>query len=154
MAVVLFSPLIGASMISSERERGTWARLLSSQVSRNGIVLGKFVAACLYLMLLLTISFPLATLSLLYGGLEAITVGVQFRMRTTFPGSVYAAADEHRGEVMQRIVGWFNPIDGIQLFLGMAHGQRIDWLAHYAAMFALGGLALAIAMLRVRRATA
>jgi ABC-type transport system involved in multi-copper enzyme maturation permease subunit len=73
-AVLLFSPLVGGSMIASERERGTLARLLSSSVSRDGIVIGKIAASCLYLFLLLSISFPLAALSLLFGGLDVATL--------------------------------------------------------------------------------
>ncbi len=70
IAVVIFSPLVGASMIAGERERGTWARLLSSPASRDGIVLGKLAACGLYLFLLISISFPVAALSLLFGGID------------------------------------------------------------------------------------
>jgi ABC-type transport system involved in multi-copper enzyme maturation permease subunit len=74
LALLLFSPLVGASMIAGERERGTWAKLLASPVSRDGIVLGKLAASCLYLFLLLSVSFPVAALSLLHGGLDLTTL--------------------------------------------------------------------------------
>jgi ABC-type transport system involved in multi-copper enzyme maturation permease subunit len=69
-ALLIFAPIVGASMVAGERERGTWARLLSSPAKRDGILLGKLAACWLYLFLLLSISFPIAALSLLYGGLD------------------------------------------------------------------------------------
>jgi ABC-type transport system involved in multi-copper enzyme maturation permease subunit len=203
-AVLYFSPLMGASMIAGERERGTWARLISSCAPRDGIVAGKLASACLYLLLLLSISFPMAALSLLFGGLDFATLaglylthaliavclaslglavstafrrtwaasflalgltlsltvglpiaGVAFAAltRSPLPGSVYAVASDERAQLFMRVTWWFNPMYGLRLLFG-GIATRLDWIAHYLAMFALGAGFFVVALVRVRRSGA
>jgi ABC-type transport system involved in multi-copper enzyme maturation permease subunit len=77
VAVAIFSPLIGASAIAGERERGTWFSLLASPVPRWRIATGKASASALYVLLLLSVSLPIAALSLLFGGTDlAVLAGI------------------------------------------------------------------------------
>jgi ABC-type transport system involved in multi-copper enzyme maturation permease subunit len=68
--VVIFSPLVGAAAVAGERERGTWLSLLASPVARWRIAAGKAAACALYVLLMLTVSLPVAALSLLFGGAD------------------------------------------------------------------------------------
>jgi len=70
IVVAIFAPLVGAGAIASERERGTWLALLSSPVARWRIAAGKAAASALYVVLLLSVSVPIAALSLLFGGAD------------------------------------------------------------------------------------
>jgi ABC-type transport system involved in multi-copper enzyme maturation permease subunit len=70
LAIAVFSPLVGAGAIAGERERGTWLALLASPVARWRIATGKAVASALYVVLLLSVSLPVAALSLLFGGVD------------------------------------------------------------------------------------
>jgi ABC-type transport system involved in multi-copper enzyme maturation permease subunit len=70
IAIAIFSPLVGAGAIAGERERGTWLALLSSPIARWRIAVGKAGASALYVLLLLSVSVPIAALSLLFGGTD------------------------------------------------------------------------------------
>jgi ABC-type transport system involved in multi-copper enzyme maturation permease subunit len=70
IAIAIFSPLVGAGAIAGERERGTWLPLLASPVARWRIAVGKASASALYVLLLLSVSVPIAALSLLFGGAD------------------------------------------------------------------------------------
>jgi ABC-type transport system involved in multi-copper enzyme maturation permease subunit len=70
IAIAIFSPLVGSGAIAGERERGTWLALLASPVARWRIAAGKAVASALYIALLLSVSLPIAALSLLFGGAD------------------------------------------------------------------------------------
>ena len=70
IAIAIFSPLVGAGAIAGERERGTWLALLSSPIARWRIAVGKAAAGALYVLLLLSVSVPIAALSLLFGGTD------------------------------------------------------------------------------------
>jgi len=74
MVLVVAGPLVGASTIAGERERITWLSLLASPVPRRQIATGKLVAACLYLLLLLCVSAPVAALALLAGAIDLPTL--------------------------------------------------------------------------------
>jgi ABC-type transport system involved in multi-copper enzyme maturation permease subunit len=77
IVVAIFAPLVGAGAIAGERERGTWLSLLASPVARWRIAAGKAGASALYVLLLLTVSLPIAALSLLYGGTDlAVLAGL------------------------------------------------------------------------------
>jgi ABC-type transport system involved in multi-copper enzyme maturation permease subunit len=71
IAVMLVAPLVGSSLISGERERGTWVRLLASPANRGGILLGKAGVGLCFLLLLLACSLPEALLAYAYGGMDA-----------------------------------------------------------------------------------
>lgn len=70
IAIAIFSPLVGAGAIAGEREHGTWLALLSSPIARWRIAVGKAAAGALYVLLLLSVSVPIAALSLLFGGTD------------------------------------------------------------------------------------
>jgi ABC-type transport system involved in multi-copper enzyme maturation permease subunit len=70
VVVMIVAPLIGAGAIAGERERGTWLSLLASPIARWRIAAGKAAASALYLILLLSVSVPVAALSLLFGGAD------------------------------------------------------------------------------------
>jgi ABC-type transport system involved in multi-copper enzyme maturation permease subunit len=77
IAVVLLGAVMGAASIAGERDRGTWTRLLSSPIERWRIAAGKVSSITLYILTLLLISLPIATLSLLRGGTDvAALVGL------------------------------------------------------------------------------
>jgi ABC-type transport system involved in multi-copper enzyme maturation permease subunit len=77
IAVAIFSPLIGAAAIAGERERGTWFSLLASPIPRWRIATGKAAASALYVLMLLSVSLPIAALSLLFGGTDlAVLAGI------------------------------------------------------------------------------
>jgi len=77
IAIAIFSPLLGAAAIAGERERGTWLSLLASPVARWRIAVGKAAACALYIGLLLSVSLPVAALSLLFGGTDlAVLAGI------------------------------------------------------------------------------
>jgi len=70
IVIAVFAPLVGAGAIAGERERGTWLALLASPVARWRIAAGKAAAIALYVVLLLSVSVPIAALSLLFGGVD------------------------------------------------------------------------------------
>lgn len=70
IVIGIFAPLVGAGAIAGERERGTWLALLASPVARWRIAAGKAAASALYVILLLSVSVPIAALSLLFGGAD------------------------------------------------------------------------------------
>jgi ABC-type transport system involved in multi-copper enzyme maturation permease subunit len=74
IAVVIVGPLLGASSFASEREQGTWSRLLASPIARYKIAAGKAAAAWLYVLLLLFVSLPIAALSLFFRGTDLPTL--------------------------------------------------------------------------------
>jgi ABC-type transport system involved in multi-copper enzyme maturation permease subunit len=55
LAVALVAPILGAAAISSERERGTWTRLLGAPIARWQIATGKFAATSIYVVLMLLV---------------------------------------------------------------------------------------------------
>jgi ABC-type transport system involved in multi-copper enzyme maturation permease subunit len=77
VVVAIFSPLVGAAAVAGERERGTWLSLLASPVARWRIATGKAAACALYVLLMLTVSLPVAALSQLFGGADlAVLAGL------------------------------------------------------------------------------
>lgn len=70
IAIAIFSPLVGAGAIAGERERGTWLPLMASPIERWRVAAGKATASSLYVLLLLSVSVPIAALSLLFGGAD------------------------------------------------------------------------------------
>jgi ABC-2 type transport system permease protein len=70
LAVVLIAPILGAAAIASERERGTWSRLLGAPISRWRIAAGKVAATSLYVAVMLLVSLPVASLAVLFGGMD------------------------------------------------------------------------------------
>lgn len=74
IAVCIFAPLVGAGSIAGERERGTLTTLLAAPLPRFRILTGKVVAVVLYVLLMLSVSLPIAALSVLFGGADVPTL--------------------------------------------------------------------------------
>lgn len=68
MAISFIAPGLTAGAISSERERQTFDLLRTTLLPARSIVLGKFFAAFLYVLLLIFASLPIQSLSFLFGG--------------------------------------------------------------------------------------
>jgi ABC-2 type transport system permease protein len=73
-AVLLAAPVVGSAMVAGERERGTWARLLSSPVDRRGLVLAKWLAGSAYVWLLLACSLPVIAAGHALGGVDGAAI--------------------------------------------------------------------------------
>lgn len=70
VVLLLMAPVFSAGSITIEKEQRTLAGLLTSLLSAPQIWWGKFVAALLYLLLLLSSALPLLALSFAFGGVE------------------------------------------------------------------------------------
>jgi ABC-2 type transport system permease protein len=70
IVLLLMAPVFSAGSITIEKEQRTIAGLLTSLLSGPQIWWGKFVAALLYLLLLLLSALPMLALSFAFGGIE------------------------------------------------------------------------------------
>jgi ABC-type transport system involved in multi-copper enzyme maturation permease subunit len=70
IVVALIAPILGAASIASERERGTWTRLLAAPIARSQIAVGKLAATGMYIVVLLLVPLPVAALTVLFGGMD------------------------------------------------------------------------------------
>ena len=61
------APPVGVAVTAGERERQSLEPLLATPSSREAIMSGKIAAACLYVLLLLSVSLPIAALGLMLG---------------------------------------------------------------------------------------
>lgn len=68
MALIVVAPAVAGSAISAEREEATFDLLITSGASARSIVLGKIVAAALFVSLLALTSIPGFTIAWYYGG--------------------------------------------------------------------------------------
>jgi ABC-type transport system involved in multi-copper enzyme maturation permease subunit len=72
IALLLMAPVFSAGSITIEKEQRTLTGLLTSLLSITQIWWGKFVAALLYLLLLLLSALPMLALSFAFGGVEPL----------------------------------------------------------------------------------
>jgi ABC-2 type transport system permease protein len=72
IVLLLMGPVFSSGAITIEREQRTLAGLLTSLLTAPQIWWGKFVAALLYLLLLLASSIPLLALPFAFGGVEPL----------------------------------------------------------------------------------
>jgi ABC-2 type transport system permease protein len=70
VVLLLMAPVFSAGSLTIEKEQRTFAGLLTSLLTAPQIWWGKFVAALLYLLLLLFSALPLLTLALAFGGVD------------------------------------------------------------------------------------
>lgn len=70
IVLLLMAPVFSAGSITIEKEQRTLAGLLTSLLSVPQIWWGKFAAALLYLLLLLSSALPLLAISFAFGGVE------------------------------------------------------------------------------------
>ena len=68
--IALSIPIITASSISGERERGTLDTLLTTTAGLNSIVFGKMMSAVIRVMIFIIASIPLMAISFMVGGLS------------------------------------------------------------------------------------
>ena len=74
VVVGLIAPILGAASIASERERGTWMRLLGAPIARSQIAAGKVAATGMYVVLVLLVPLPVLALTLLFGGMDGASL--------------------------------------------------------------------------------
>jgi ABC-2 type transport system permease protein len=72
IVLLLMAPVFSAGSLTIEKEQRTLAGLLTSLLTAPQIWWGKFVAALLYLLLLLFSALPLVSLSLAFGGVDPL----------------------------------------------------------------------------------
>ncbi len=72
VVLLLMAPVFSAGSLTIEKEQRTFAGLLTSLLTAPQIWWGKFVAALLYLLLLLVSALPLLTIALAFGGVDPI----------------------------------------------------------------------------------
>jgi ABC-2 type transport system permease protein len=70
VVLLLMAPVFSAGSLTIEKEQRTLAGLLTSLLTAPQIWWGKFVAALLYLLLLLCSALPLLAISFAFGGVE------------------------------------------------------------------------------------
>jgi ABC-2 type transport system permease protein len=70
VVLLLMAPVFSAASLTIEKEQRTLAGLLTSLLTAPQIWWGKFVAALLYLLLLLCSGLPLLAISFAFGGVE------------------------------------------------------------------------------------
>jgi ABC-type transport system involved in multi-copper enzyme maturation permease subunit len=68
--LLLMAPVFSAGSLTIEKEQRTMAGLLTSLLTTPQIWWGKFVAALLYLLLLLSSTLPLLSISFAFGGVD------------------------------------------------------------------------------------
>ena len=68
--IAIAIPVITASSISGERERGTLDTLLTTTAGLNSIVFGKMMSAVIRVMIFIIASIPLMAISFMVGGLS------------------------------------------------------------------------------------
>lgn len=71
-------PGLTAGSISSEREKQTLSVLLVTRLSPMGIVLGKMVSSCSFMVLILLATLPLYNIIILYGGFSPLQLAGVF----------------------------------------------------------------------------
>ena len=72
--ISLSIPIITASSVSGERERGTLDTLLTTTTSYFSIVFGKMMSAVIRIMIFIVASIPLISISFMVGGLSWLTL--------------------------------------------------------------------------------
>lgn len=69
--IALFiTPAVSAGTISGERERQTYDLLRTTLISARDLVLGKYVTAVAFILLLILLQTPILSLAFLFGGIE------------------------------------------------------------------------------------
>lgn len=66
--ITLITPALSAGAISFERERRTLDLLLVTPIRPSGILTGKLIASFAFVLLLLVLSMPIATVCIIFGG--------------------------------------------------------------------------------------
>ncbi len=70
MIALLITPAVSAGAISGERERQTYDLLRTTLISARDLVLGKYVTAVAFILLLILLQTPILSLAFLFGGIE------------------------------------------------------------------------------------
>ena len=88
--LLLMAPVFSAGNITIEKEQRTLPALLTSLLSASQIWWGKFVAAVLFLVLLLISALPVLSLSFSMGGVDSSDVALAFGTTLVIVASVCA----------------------------------------------------------------
>jgi ABC-type transport system involved in multi-copper enzyme maturation permease subunit len=73
--IALITPAMTAGSITTEREQRSYDLLRTTPLSAGGVIRGKLGAAVLFVGLLLTATLPVASISLLLGGVSPAEIG-------------------------------------------------------------------------------
>lgn len=73
--ILLMTPAFTAGAITSERERETYGALFSTLLSPREILTGKLFSSILLILLLVTLSLPVAAICALTGGIDIVFMG-------------------------------------------------------------------------------
>lgn len=76
--IILLVPSVSAGAVTGERDKGTLPLLLVTPMPRLTIVVGKFLASVLYVLLLVSTSIPFAALSFGFGGTDLRLLGLTY----------------------------------------------------------------------------
>ena len=78
--ICFIAPAITAGSISGERERQTYDLLRTTLLSERALILGKLSSSLIFLVLLLTVAFPLQALAFYFGGITLEELLISFAM--------------------------------------------------------------------------
>jgi ABC-type transport system involved in multi-copper enzyme maturation permease subunit len=78
VAVLLLTPALVAGVIADEKQRKTLHYLLGSPLTSGEIVLGKLLARCLHLAVLMAVGLPIISLLSLFGGVDPTLILLGF----------------------------------------------------------------------------
>ncbi|GAB4531701.1 MAG: ABC transporter permease [Anaerolineales bacterium] len=67
---ILIAPAVSAGALAGEHERQTYDLLRTTLLSARSLVLGKYVAAVAFIMLLILLQMPILSLAFFFGGIE------------------------------------------------------------------------------------
>jgi ABC-type transport system involved in multi-copper enzyme maturation permease subunit len=120
VALFFFVPAITAGSITIERERETYALLYGTLIRPSAIVIGKLMAAAAFFVLLLALTFPVASVLHLLGGFEFKSFLWQFlytSLSVVILGLVGLRASMHAERTARAVVGAFLLLVEIYLVL-------------------------------------
>lgn len=105
--IILVSPSLTCTAISSERERKTYDMLMVTLLDSTEIILGKIAYAGSYIFLLLTSSLPLVALVFFMGGVSPVEVFVNYIALFAWglimgAMALFFSSREHRSSVATR----------------------------------------------------
>ena len=93
MAVmVLITPAYAAGAVAEEKERKTFANLLTTELSNREIVLGKFLGRVVFLLGVMLAGLPVLALTGLVGGIDPLFLVLSYALTATTVVLIAAAA--------------------------------------------------------------
>jgi ABC-2 type transport system permease protein len=78
--ICFIAPALTAGAVSGERERQTYDILRTTLLSERALIFGKMSSSLVFLVLLLTVAFPLQSLAFFFGGITLEELLISFAM--------------------------------------------------------------------------